>query len=177
MRYEVPDGWIATADPKGPVSLDSRKPDGPVNQCSKVLLALHAPQQGEGRFNSMATVFAIDPNCFPGAKFPRSQKDKSKILKFGQKIVNAFSNTPFISRKGANVDASRLGARLIIVLTEDDVINAVEGGDEVTKEQLHVNTLFALTEANGYWVAWTARADDASREELKTTNISFKEKR
>ena len=104
-------------------------------------------------------------------------RDKSKILNFGQKIVNAFSNTAFISRKGANVDASHLGDRLIILLTEEDVINAVEGGDEVTKEQLHVNTLFALTEANGYWVAWTARADDASREELKTSNISFKEKR
>src|SRR5438309_107503 len=46
MRYEIPSGWIATADPKGPVSLDSRKPDGPVNQCSKVVLALHAPERG-----------------------------------------------------------------------------------------------------------------------------------
>jgi hypothetical protein len=177
MRYEIPSGWIATADPKGPVSLDSRKPDGPVNQCSKVVLALHAPERGDRRFNSTATVLAIDPGCFPGAKFPRSLKDKAKILMFAHKIVNAFSNTPYISRDGADVDAMPLGGRLAIVLTGNDVINKVDGHDEATKEQLHVNTSFNLTEANGYWVAWTARADDASREEMKNSNISFKEKR
>lgn len=177
LKYETPSGWIATADPKGPVSLDTVKPDGPVNQCSKVLLSLHAPQQGEGGFDSMATVFAIDPNCFPGAKFPRSLKDKSNILKFSDKIVKAFSNTRYISRKGADIDATGLGGRLMIMLTGDDVIHPVERGHDVTKEQLHVNTLLALTEANGYWVAWAALTDDVSREALKNTNISFKERR
>ena len=175
LRYEVPSGWIATADPRGPVSLDSRMPDGPVNQCSKVLLSLHTPEQAEGRFSSMATLFAIDPGCFSGAKFPQSLKDKNKILKFADQIVKSFSNTPYISRNGADVDAVRSGGRLVIILTGGDVIKSAEGRDQATKEPLHVNTLFSLTESKGYWVAWTALADDPSREQLKNTNISFKD--
>jgi hypothetical protein len=107
LRYDVPSGWVATADPKGPVSLDYRRPDGPANQCSKILLSLHAPQQSEGRFNSTATLLVIDPSCFSGTKFPKSLEDKNKILKFADKIVKAFSNTPYISRNGADIDASR----------------------------------------------------------------------
>jgi hypothetical protein len=174
LRYEAPTGWIATADPKGPVSLDYREPDGSANQCSKVLLSLHAPQQAEGRFNSMATLFAIDPACFSGAKFPKSLEDKNKIQKFADKIVKAFSNTPYISRNGADVDAVRATGRLIIILTGEEVIDAVESRDQATKEQLHVNTLFCLAESNGYWVAWTALADDSSRAEMKNSNVQFK---
>ena len=99
LRYEVPSGWVATADPKGPVSLDYRRPDGPANQCSKVLLSLHAPQQSEGRFNATVSLFVIDPSCFSGAKFPRSLEDKDKILKFSDKIVKAFSNTLYITQR------------------------------------------------------------------------------
>jgi hypothetical protein len=174
LRYEVPSGWVATADPKGPVSLDYRRPDGPANQCSKVLLSLHAPQQSEGRFNATVSLFVIDPSCFSGAKFPRSLEDKDKILKFSDKIVKAFSNTPYISRNGVDIAAVHEAGRLIISLTGDDVFNAVESRDHATKEPLHVHTLFRLTESNGYWVAWTALADDSSREELKNSNVQFK---
>jgi hypothetical protein len=174
LRYEVPSGWVAAADPKGPVNLDYRRPDGPANQCSKVLLSLHAPQQSEGRFNSTATILTIDPSCFWGARFPKSLEDKNKILKFADKIIKAFSNTPYISRNGADVDAVREAGRLIIQLTGGDVINAVEGRDQATKEPLHVNTLFCLTESNGYWVAWTFFGDDSSKEELKNANVQFK---
>jgi hypothetical protein len=174
LRYKIPSGWIATADPKGPVSLDIRNPDGPVNKCSKVLLSFHAPHKIEGRFNSMEVFFAIDPACFPDAEFPHSM-NKGKIQKFAGKIVKAFSNTPYILPSGADVDALNLdlARRPIIILTGESVINAIEDPSPVTKEPLHVNVLLCLRESNGYWVAWGALADDASKEELKKTNVDF----
>ena len=187
LRNEVPRGWIAVADPKGQLSLDSRKPDGPVNRCSKVLLLEHAPEAAEGGFTSSGTLFAIDPGCFPDIKFPRSSKDKSvkfpesakdkqKIVEFADKFVKSFSHTPFISRNGADVDATRAGGRMVIILTGDEVIDAV-GGSPVTKRPLHVNFLFTVMELNGYWVAWAAVVDDPSRELLKNSKMSFKEAR
>lgn len=174
LRSQIPTGWIANAGPKVQVPLDDQKPDGPVNQCSKVLLWLNAPQQHEGKFSSIAAIFAIDPGCFPGAKFPKSLEDKKKILKFTDRIVKSFANTPFISHKGADVDAFREAGLLIIQLSGDEVINAVNGLDPATKEPLHVNISFCLAESNGYWVAWTVVADDPTAEELKKWNVQFK---
>jgi hypothetical protein len=187
LRNEVPRGWIATADPKGQLNLDSRELDGPVNRCSKILLLVHAPEAPEGGFTSAATLFAIDPGCFPDIKFPKSPKDKSvkfpesakdkqKIVEVADKFVKSFSHTPFISRNGADVDATRAGGRLIIILTGDEVMDAV-GGSPATKGPLHVNMLFTLMESNGYWVAWAAVVDDASKELLKNTKMSFKDAR
>src|SRR5579864_595446 len=173
LKAEIPDGWIATAAPKGPVNLDYRKPNEPANQCSKVLLSLSPAQQAEGRFNSMVTIFAIDPHCFSGAKFPQSM-DKQKIVKFADKIVKSFSHTPFISYKGADIDAFRQSGLLIIHLSGDEIINAVEGRDPAVQEPLHVNISFSLAETNGYWVAWAVLADDPSKEELKKWNVQFK---
>jgi hypothetical protein len=173
LRYEIPNGWIATADPNGPVTLDNRGSDGPVNQCSKVLLSLHAPEQAKGQFNSTVTLLAIDPGCFPGAKFPKSLKDKKKIREFAHQIVNAFSHTSYISRNGADFDADIQAGRLAIWLTGDELINALDG--QATKEPLHVNRLLGLVESNGYWVAWATLVDDSTKAELQKRNdLQFK---
>jgi hypothetical protein len=173
LRYDVPSGWIATPDPKDPVSLDSRDPDGPVNQCSKVLLSLHAPEPVQGQFNSTITLLAIDPGCFPAAKFPKSLKDKKKIQEFARKIVNSFSHTPYISRNGADIDAGFQADRIGIWLTGADLINAIDG--QATKEPLHVNRLLGLVQSNGYWVAWANVADDSTKAELQQRNdLQFK---
>jgi hypothetical protein len=175
LRYEIPNGWIATADPNGPVTLDNRGPDGPVNQCSKVLLSLHAPEQAKGQFNSTVTLLAIDPGCFPGAKFPKSLKDKKKIHEFARKIVNFFAHTAYISSNGADIDAGDQAGRLGIWLTGVDVINAPDG--QTTKEPLRVNKLLGLVESNGYWFAWANLADDATKTELQQRNdLQFKVK-
>ncbi len=173
LRYDVPSGWIATPDPKDPVSLDSRDPDGPVNRCSKVLLSLHAPEPAQGQFNSSITLLAIDPGCFPGAKFPKSLKDKKQIQEFAHKIVNSFSHTPYISRDGADIDSSLQAGRLAIFLTGADLVNALDG--QATKEPLHVNRLLGMVESNGYWVAWANLADDSTKAELqKRDDLQFK---
>jgi hypothetical protein len=186
LRFKIPDGWIATADPKGPVELDPRTTDGPVNQCSKILLSLHAPHPVEGRFGSVGDLFVIDPGCFSDAEFPTSP-DKKKVLQFAGKIIKFFRNTPYISPGGADVNADRTkcsdpsygpcryggGGLVTIFLTGETDINAFE--DQTKKERLHVNTLFSLTEFNGYWVAWTAFADDPSKEQLKNAKVQFKD--
>ena len=174
LSYEFPNGWTATADPKGPVTLDFRKPDGPVNQCSKVLLSLSAARQAEGKFNSVATLLAIDPGCFSGVEFPHSM-DKGKIQKVADKIIRSFSNTPYISPDGAYVVGYWSQGRVIVHLTGGVVVNAVEGRHPATREPLHLNISFIFTESNGYWVAWAYLADDPSAEVLKNTTVKFKD--
>ena len=63
---------------------------------------------------------------------------------------------------------------MTIFLTGETNINAF--ADQTKKEPLHVNTLFSLTEYNGYWIAWTALADDPSKEQLKkNAKVQFKD--
>jgi hypothetical protein len=175
LRFEIPTGWIATADPRGPVTLDDRHPDGPVNQCSRILLSLHDEEKAKGQFNSTATLFAVDPACFPNAKFPKSLKDKKGIQEFARKIVNSFSHTPYISRNGADIDADTKSGLLFILLTGEDSINAVEEGDHATTQPLHVNKLLFFTKSNRYWVVWAVQADDATKAELaKRNGLQFK---
>jgi hypothetical protein len=172
LRYEVPPGWIATANPTDPVNIDSRAPDAPINQCSKVLLSLHAPkqdpEQDKSQFHSTITLFAIDPRCFPGAKFPKSLKDRKQVREFARKIVNSFSHTAFISRNGADIDADIQNGKLAIWLTGVDLINAPDS--QGVKEPLRVNRLLGLAESKGYWIAWANLADDSTKAELQKRN-------
>jgi hypothetical protein len=179
MRYDIPCGWTATL-PHGQLQLDDRSPDAPVNQCTKVLLLMQAPEKEKGQFNSTITLFAIDPGCFPGMKFPKSLKDRQKIQEFARKIVNFFAHTPYISSNGADIDAGDQAGRLGIWLTGSDVINAPDGqtiDSQTTKEPVRVNKLLALVESNGYWFAWANLADDATKAELQQRNdLQFKVK-
>jgi hypothetical protein len=162
------------------VKIDDQHPDAPVNQCTKVLLLMQAPEKEKGQFNSTITLFAIDPGCFPGMKFPKSLKDRQKIQEFARKIVNFFAHTPYISSTGADIDAGDLAGRLGIWLTGSDVINAPNGqtiDGQTTKEPVRVNKFLALVESNGYWFAWANVADDATKAELQKRNdLQFKVK-
>lgn len=172
MRYDIPGGWTATPA-NAQRKLDDRQPDAPVNQCTKVLLSMQAPEKEKGQFNSTITLFAIDPGCFPGTKFPKSLKDRQKIQEFARKIVNFFSHTPYISSNGADIDAGDQAGRLEIWLTGADVIKPSirqTTDDQATKEPLRVNKLLALVESNGYWFAWANLADDATKAELQKRN-------
>ena len=175
LSYEFPSGWTATPDPKGPVSLDGRKPNEPANRCSKILLSLQAPHHIEGRFTSIATLFAIDPTCFPGAEFPHSLEERNKIRKMADKIIGPFSHTPYFSPYGVTISALNSQGRVLIQLTGGVIINAVEGRPAPAKEPLKVNTSFTFTESKGYWVVWAYLADDPSTEELKNSKVVFKD--
>jgi hypothetical protein len=141
LRYDIPGWWTATL-PHGQLKLDDQHPGSPVNQCSKVLLSLHAPEKEKGQFNSTITLFAIDPGCFPGAKFPKSLKDKKQVHEFARKIVNFFAHTAYISSNGADIDVGDQAGRLGIWLTGADVINPSDS--QATKEPVRVNKLLPL---------------------------------
>jgi hypothetical protein len=176
LSYEIPSGWSATADPKGPVNLDSRKPDGKANQCSKVLLEFNVLPQSKGRFTSTAILLAIDPGCFSGTEFPHSWLEKEKIEKVTDKIIKAYENTPYFSPYGVKIIADRSRKdHLIIRLTGALIINAVEGHPAPSKEPLKVNTSFSFTESNNYWVALAYLADDPLTEKLEKTKVVFKD--
>jgi hypothetical protein len=176
LKFEIPKGWTAMADPKGPVNLDSKDPDGPVNRCSKILLSIETLNKAQGKFRSTQTIFAMDPRCFPGEKFPHSM-DKGKVMKFGRYIGKAFLNTPFISKHyGFDVGADPAGKQLIVSLTGSDDIDAGDGSENATLTELtHVNRLLAVAESNvnRLWVVWGVVSDDAGKEELQHTNIQF----
>jgi hypothetical protein len=174
LSFEFPGEWKADPDPKKPAPLDDRKPDEIANQCSKVLLSLYAPRQVEGKFSSVATLFAIDPGCFSGTEFPRSL-DKAKIQKLADKIIKTYSHSPFISPYGAFVVGYLSQGRVVIRLTQGFVINALYGHPAPKKEPLNVNDSIILEESNGYWIAWAYLADDPSAEELKNVKFEFKD--
>jgi hypothetical protein len=62
---------------------------------------------------------------------------------------------------------------VVIFITGEEIINAVEGHPAPTREPLHVNASFALAQSNGYWVAWAYIADDPSTVELKNAKVTF----
>jgi hypothetical protein len=177
LRAEIPTGWVADADPKGKVRLDSQEPDGPVNRCSKILLSFHSAQPAENGFISSYTLFAVDPACFSEGRLPKRLSDRKKIQQFAEKITKSFSNTPFITRKGADLDADSFGGRLFLILTGDSVIQPTSGPGQTLTSPVHVNTLLCLAESKGYWVMWGIVADDAAKETLKNTKISFRDLR
>jgi len=172
LRIEFPDGWKTTLSPKNPTMLDYRKPDELANLCSKVLLSLQAPHPVEGRFNSMAILFAIDPGCFSGTEFPRAL-DKAKIQKLADKIIKTYSHSPFISPYGAFVVGDLTQGRVVIRFTQGFIINAIVGHPATKKEPLNVYASIDLTESNGYWIAWAYIADESSAGELKKATLEF----
>ncbi|MGA1981331.1 MAG: hypothetical protein ABSG84_02580 [Acidobacteriaceae bacterium] len=186
LRFQFPDGWVAVADPKGPIELGLRTQDRSVDRCFKMLLSIQAPEPVSGRFRSGGDLMMIDPSCFSDAEFPDSM-DKKKVQEFAGKIMKFFSGTPYILPGGANVDANRRkcsdksygpcrygrGSLVTVYLSGDAMIDAYE--DPSKKEQVHVNSLLALTAYGDYWVAQALLLDEASRQELKKITVSFKD--
>jgi hypothetical protein len=173
LSYDFPADWIASADPTEPVRLDSQKPDGLANQCSKVLLELSPSSKVEGRFAPFAVLFAIDPNCLSAPPFPQSSSDGDRLNKVVDKIVKYFGHTSYFSPYGVKAIAVGSPGHMQVTLSGGLTINAIEGHRMPTKEPLKVNTSFCVAESNGYWVGLAYVADDASAEELRKNKISF----
>jgi hypothetical protein len=174
IHAEIPRGWEVHAIPNSSLKLDNRNPDAPINQCSKVLLLLEAPAPVRANFDSAFFIFAMDPRCFPGNKFPDSDKDLAGIQKFAKTTIATFSHSPFISPNGADYGAERIESKLVIRFVGDMMTDASEVPAERPRGPVHVNLMLSVTESNGYWVAWSAVADDGAKEILKNARMQLR---
>lgn len=174
VSYEIPEGWKATPDPEESMRLDTAHPDSPMNRCTKVLLWLTAPGEVEGKFNSVAALFVMDPACFSNPPFPQSL-DKKAINKTVDKMWKPFTRTSFCSPYGATVEAFTSQGHVVISLVGAMTINAFKGKPSPRKEPLGVNTSFNFTELNGYWVGWAFVADRVSTAQLKNARVTLRD--
>lgn len=177
ITFQVPAGWDATTDPARSVILDNHKANGPANRCSRVLLSFFAPGKVEGRFNSAAALFVIDPQCLTQTPFPTSIEDKSAFGKVADAIIKPFTHSPFISPHGVDASIFLRQKHIVLQLTGTLTINAIEDPHSHAEEPIDINTSFAFTQARGYWIAWGYTATDASLEPLDTLQITFDHER
>jgi hypothetical protein len=175
ITYDYPSDWSASTDPKETIDLDPDHPDGPTIQCSKVLLWLKAPSQGEGKFSGWADLIVIDPGCFTNVRFPKSAFDKQGINDAIDVILKHFKHSAFFSPYGARCQASAPGGRMQLLLTGGMTINAneiIQGHPAPAREPLEVHTSFFVVQSHGFWIARGYVADDPSEQELKFEKLS-----
>src|SRR5690348_580004 len=87
VSLRIQDGWTATLIPAGSVQFaPERSADDPVNQCSRALFSSEPIHPASEPFGPKLTFFVFDPECFPGAPFPRSTKDRAAVKKFAQRV-------------------------------------------------------------------------------------------
>jgi hypothetical protein len=123
----------------------------------------------------MAALLAIDRGCFRDTPFPQHLTDWDNVRRVADKIIKSYSNLPYFTDH-VTISVSRAAGpsrRVVIFITGEEIINAVEGHPAPTREPLHVNASFALAQSNGYWVAWAYIADDPSTVELKNAKVTF----
>ncbi len=127
----------------------------------------------EGRFSSVATVFATDPECLGVAAFPKSPDQVKEINRVAKTMGDSFNYTPFMSPYGNAVHPFSSEERLIIQADGGLIINANSGRDAKTRAPLEVKTSFRFTEARGLLIVWAYVADKSAAEVLKPLQVSF----
>lgn len=177
VSLKIRDGWTATLIPAGSVQFaPERSADDPVNQCSRALFSSEPIHPASEPFGPKATFFAFDPECFPGAPFPRSTKDRAAVKKFAQRVVHALALTPYIPPGGADFGGFDAGRRAFVTLVADKNL-AVPRNGSAEGDTVHVNMLLMLTESNGYWVVMAEIVDDASKTIMQASAMGWTERR
>jgi hypothetical protein len=177
VSFQIRDGWTATLIPAGSVQFaPERTADDPVNQCSRALFSSQPSHPASKPFGPKATYFAFDPECFPGAPFPRSTKDRAAVTKFARRVVHAFAHTPYIPPGGADFGGIDAGRRAFVTLVADKNV-VVPGNGPPQGDTVHVNMLLMLTESNGYWVVMAAMVDDASKGIMQAARMGVSKRR
>lgn len=169
--------WTATLIPAGTVVFaPERSADDPVNRCSKALFFSEPIHATNNPFGPKATFFVFDPECFPGAPFPRSSKNRTAVTKFGSRAVAALALTPYIPAGGADCGGFDAGGRAFVTLFADKNVD-VPGRGGAQPATVHVNMLLMLTESNGYWVVMAAMVDDASKAIMQEGGMGVSKRR
>src|SRR5579862_7553394 len=169
ISFRIRDGWTIALTPAGTAQFaPDRSAEDPVNKCSRALFTSE-PTTSAGRpFGPKVTYFVFDPECFPGAPFPKSTKDRKAVTAFAGRVVHALALTPYIPPSGADVGGYDAGKRTFVTLTADKNVE-VSGGVEAHK--VHVNTLLMLTESSNYWVVMAEMVDDEAKRTMQAVGV------
>jgi hypothetical protein len=177
VSFQIKDGWTATLIPAGSVQFAPERPaDDPVNQCSRALFSSQPNHSATKAFGPKATYFVFDPECFPGAPFPRSAKDRGAVTKFAGRVVHAFADTPYIPPGGSDFGSFEAGKRAFVTLVADKKV-VVQGNGPAQGETVHVNMLLMLTESNGFWIVTAEMVDDAAKAIMQAAGVGVSERR
>jgi len=176
ISFRIQDGWTAALIPASSAQFaPERSVDDPVNRCSRALFSsepIHTPSKP---FGPKVTYFVFNPECFPGAPFPRSTKDRAAVAAFARRVVHAFAHTPYIPPGGADFGGFDAGRRAFVTLTAEKSV-AVPNNDRAQGEIVHVNILVTLTESNSYWVVMAEMVDDASKTIMQAGGVGVSER-
>jgi hypothetical protein len=170
--FHFPPGWTANLDPGHSVSF-GKDPDGPANQCTRILLRYEAPRKVKGWFTAWGILFAVDPNCLGAGPFPTSaeSEDGTKINAFAGKIFELYHPAPFFPPGGGDVFAKRAGDQgegpVVVYLEGHGLRNVDEADPSVKRTPVPVTTLFSLTQAPELWVGWAEMDDEHSKKETE----------
>jgi len=177
VSFQIRNGWTATLISAGAVQFaPERAAADPVNRCSRALFSSELIDSANKPFGPKVTYFVFDPECFPGAPFPRSTEHRAAVTKFAQRVVHALANTPYIPPGGADFGGFDAGKRSFVTLTADKNV-AVPGNGPAQGNMVHVNTMLILTESNGYWVVMAEMVDDASKGIMQAAGMGVSERR
>ncbi len=176
VSFRVSNGWtLLLEQPHSAIFAPDLSQDDPVNKCSRALFSSMPSPAPSSDFGPRVVYFAIDPECFPGAPFPKSAQDRVAVTKFARRITNAFAHTPYIAPDGADFGGFDAGRRAFITITTGKKVS-VERGMPSRKEIIHVNTLLTFIESNGYWIVAAEQVDDEAKKIVQAGHIDVSER-
>jgi len=183
FSYQFPEGWqlIDKATQEKVIERGHERAwgDSPsaarehevVQRCMKVLLWANKYPEGTPtkEVNPLIVVYAADPGCFPGARFPASSKDEETIRDLARGVAKAFQGTPLAGQGGMKVSTHTVEGHLFV-----EISSVVQANVPGRPAPVELHNAMAFTPAHDFWVMWIySCGSDAELQELKNTKIAF----
>jgi hypothetical protein len=171
VRLAVPNGWTAALPSGDSSSIDPQHVGSAFNLCSQRLVTLETKEPKGKGYLSSSILLAVNPGCFPSATLPTTS-DPIAVRAFANELVTMFHGTDYIPPSGVDIGAEHKSKHQFVYLQGSGYRDMEPGPDG---KKVHVNSLIAFTESNGYWIAWVSLVDDKAKQQLVHSNIQFKE--
>ena len=174
--FRIRDGWTISLVPAGTTLFaPDRSANDPVNSCSRALFSSEPTSLASRPFGPKVTYFAFDPECFPGAPFPKSGTNRKAVTAFAQRVVAALKLTPYIPPGGADFGGFNAGKRPIVTLKADYTVDPA-GAPTEPPNKVHVNTLLMLIESSDYWIVMAEIVDDDAKKTMEASNFELSDR-
>ena len=170
VTFHIPPGWTANLDGSHPL-LFGNDPHAPANHCTRILMRFQAPHKVKGWFTAWGVLIAIDPDCLGAGPFPVSGavQDAEQINDFAEKLYQIYHPAPFFPPGGVDISANPPeGPRgsVTVALTGKGLRDVDDSDPSIKRTPVPISTLFSITQAPKFWIAWAELADDRSNTEL-----------